>query len=173
MKTRKRVADRIQISDRGYLQRKKLNHQDSDDDCNQRTGNFLKNIRSKDQNRKTYNANDQGIGIYGRNILDKGFHFLRCLDWFYTIRISNSEKIFQLADHDGHSDSGSKTGRNGIWNKFNQTAEVEQSHQNKKYTRHYSGNDKSIHSVTCYDTGYDGCKCSSRSGNLYAASAKS
>ena len=94
MKTRKRVADRIQISDRGYLQRKKLNHQDSDDDCNQRTGNFLKNIRSKDQNRKTYNANDQGIGIYGRNILDKGFHFLRCLDWFYTIRISNSEKIF-------------------------------------------------------------------------------
>ena len=172
MKTRKRVADRIQISDCGYLQWKKLNHQDSDDNCNQRTGNLLKNIRSNDQDCETYNANDQCIDVYGRNILDKGFHFLRCLDWFYTIRISNSEKIFQLANHDGHSDSGSKTGRNGIWNKFDQTSEVAKSHQDQKNSCKDGCNNQSVHSIFGNDPRDNGCKSSGWSGNLNAASTK-
>ena len=173
MEARKGIADRVQISNGRYFQWKKLDHQDPNDYSDQRTWNLLKNIRCNDQDRKTDNANDQGICIYRRNILYKSFHLFGCLDWFYTIRISDSEEILQLADHDGYSDSGSKSGCNSIRDKFDQTSEVTEAHQNKKNTCHHSGNDKSIHSVTGNNTSDDGCKCSGWSGYLYTASAQS
>ena len=105
MEGRQRIADSIEISNGRYLQRKELHHQDSHDDCDQRTRNFLENIRRDDQNCQADRAHNQCIRIYRIDISDKCCQFFHGLDRFYPIRIGHTEEIFQLSDNDSHCNS--------------------------------------------------------------------
>ena len=99
------ITDRIKISNGRYLQRKELHHQNSHDDCDQRTWNFFENVGRYNQDCQTDSTHNQCIRIYRIDISNKCFQFFHGLDRFYPIRISHTEEIFQLSDHDSHCNS--------------------------------------------------------------------
>ena len=61
MKRRKRIADCVQISNRRNVQRQKLNHQNTDNNSNQRSRDFLENQRRHNQNGKADPSDNQRI----------------------------------------------------------------------------------------------------------------
>ena len=167
------IADRIQISDGRSLQRKEFYHQDSCDHSQQRTRNLFENIRRNDQDCKTYHANNHCRQIDSAAIFNKSVKLFHGLNGFYSVRISHAKEIFELTDHDGHSNSSCKSGGDGVRNKTDQCTKMAQSHQNQKDSCQDRRDHQSIQTIFRNNTSYDRRKCSCRSRNLYAAATQS
>ena len=167
------IADRIQISDGRSLQRKEFYHQDSCDHSQQRTRNLFENIRRNDQDCKTYHANDHCRQIDSATIFNKSVKLFHGLNGFYSVRISHAKEIFELTDHDGHSNSSCKSGGDGVRNKTDQCTKMAKSHQNQKDSCQDRRDHQSIQTIFRHNASYDRRKCSCRSRNLYAAATQS
>ena len=83
-----------------------------------------------------------------------------------------SQKVLDLTCQNRHCNPGRKTGRNGIWDIFNQRSEPEQSHQNQQNACHDSSNDQAVHSALCHNSCHNRCKGSRRSCNLYPGTSQ-
>ena len=81
-------------------------------------------------------------------------------------------KSFDLTDKNCYSDTGGKAGCDRIWNKLNEVAEAQQTHQDQDHACQQSSDNQSVHAVFCNNSGDDRCKCCSRTCDLDAASAQ-
>ena len=166
------AADSVEVADGVDAQRQELDHQDAHHYCDEGCGDLGQQLGHEDQHRKADRAHDEGVGVEAAEACNKCFQLFHGLNGGHALGVSDTEEVLQLADNDGHGDTGGKAGGDGQRDELNERAQTADTQNDEDDAGQHGGDHKALHAAFRHDTGHDGGKGSGGTGDLHMAAAE-
>ena len=148
----------------------KLHHGDAHQHGDEAAGDELIDAGPDEENSQTHRAHQCRPEVDGVQTAEEAgglFHGLNGL-----FRVAHTEKVLPLSDEDGHGDTGGKAGGDGVGDEADQTAQLQNAHQDQDDARHDGGEGQPAHAVLRHDARHNGGKGGGGARDLHPAAAE-